>query len=78
MRVPALLLLLIAIVALSAIPFRGFAKRHLAERENRIKIERLGRPIRSKTDWRALISASNRLREIVNEGACEPIYRGVL
>ena len=82
MRVPALLLLLIATVALSAIlgltafyPFLGFAKRQLAERENRIKIDRLGRPIKSQTDRRVVISASNRLREMFNEGACGPIYR---
>ncbi len=82
MRVPALLLMLIASVTLSAIlvlttflPFLGFAKRQLAERENRIKIDKLGRPIKSETDRRVVISASNRLREMFNEGACEPIYR---
>jgi hypothetical protein len=82
MRVPALLLLLIETAALSAIlglitfmPVLGFAKRQLAELEVRIKIERLGRPIKSETDRRVVISASNRLREMFNEGACEPIYR---
>jgi hypothetical protein len=81
MRVPALSFLLIATVALSAIlglmafvPFLGFAKRQLAERENRIKIEKLGSPIKSETDRRVVISASNRLREMFNEGACESIY----
>jgi hypothetical protein len=82
MRVPALLLLLIAAVTLCAIlgliaflPLLGFAKRQLAEYEDRIKIERLGRPIKSETDSRVVISASNRLREMFNEGGCEPIYR---
>ena len=82
MRIPALLLLLIATVALSAIlgllafvPLLGFAKRQLAEYEIRIKIERLGRPIKSEKDRRVVISASNRLGEMFNEGACEPIYR---
>ena len=82
MRVWRLPLLLIATVMLSAIlgtlafvPFLDFARRHLAERENRIKIENLGRPIKSETDRRVVISASKRLREMFNEGACEPIYR---
>ena len=82
MRVPALVLLLIAAVTLSAIlgmigfvPFHGFVKRQLAERETQIKIERLGRPIESETDRRNVVSASTRLREMFNEGACEPIYR---
>jgi hypothetical protein len=82
MRVPALLLLLIATVSLSAIlgllafvPFLGFAKHQLAEYENRIKIERLGRPIESETERRVVINASNRLREMFNEVACEAIYR---
>jgi hypothetical protein len=85
MRVPApaLPLLLIATVALSVVlgqmaflPFLGFAKRQLAEHENRIKVERLGRPIKIEKDRRVVISASNRLREMFNEGACERIYRG--
>ena len=83
MKVPALLLLLVAAGVLSAIlgltafvPLLGFTKRQLAEYETRIKIERLGRPIKSETDRRVVISASNRFREMFNEGACEPIYRG--
>jgi hypothetical protein len=82
MRFLAASLLLVATAALSVIlgqmafvPFLGFAKHQFAERENQIKIEKLGTPIKSETDRRVVISASNRLREMFNVGACERIYR---
>jgi hypothetical protein len=82
MKFAVLSLLFIATAALSAIlgqmgflPLVGFAKHQLAERENQIKIEKMGSPIKNETDRRVVISASNRLREMFNVGACEPIYR---